>query len=174
MTAIELSRRERKKDETRERIAAAALRLFVERGFDRTTVDRIATAADVAKGTFFNYFPRKEALLAALADQRLTEMERFAHELLESARPARAKLLDFVERAAAIHSHHRDLSRLLLSQMIASPVGPMNQVHVRAQAMMRSLVDQGQAAGDLRSDVDPEQATAVLRGVAFEIGRAHV
>jgi len=167
MRALELSRRERKKDETRERIAAAAMRLFLQRGFERTTIDQIAEAADVAKGTFFNYFPRKEALLAALADQRLSEMERFAESLLQSRRPVRRKLLDLVARAGAIHIQHRDLSRLLLAEMLAKPMGPMHQVHVRAQAIMRRLVDQGQAAGELRGDVDPDRAASVLRGVAF-------
>jgi AcrR family transcriptional regulator len=167
MTVLEPSRRERKKDETRERIAAVALRLFVEQGFDRTTVDQIAEAADVAKGTFFNYFPRKEALLAALADQKVSEMEHFAEGLLKGRRPVRRKLLDLVARAGAIHSQQRDLSRLLLAEMLVRPMGPMSHVHVRAQSMVRRFVDQGQATGELRPDVDPDRAASVLRGVAL-------
>ena len=63
MTELELSRRERKKGETRERIFKAACKLFRHKGFEATTIDEIADKADVAKGTFFNYFPRKEAVL---------------------------------------------------------------------------------------------------------------
>ncbi|MFI9048453.1 TetR family transcriptional regulator [Streptomyces sp. NPDC053427] len=54
--------RERKKEQTRERIAAVALRLFSERGFDAVTVNEIAEAAEVAKATLFTYFPTKESL----------------------------------------------------------------------------------------------------------------
>jgi AcrR family transcriptional regulator len=55
--------RERKKEQTRQRIAGAALRLFTDRGFDAVTVNEIAQAAEVAKATLFAYFPTKESLV---------------------------------------------------------------------------------------------------------------
>lgn len=54
--------RERKKEQTRQRIAAVALRMFAQRGFDAVTVNEIAEAAEVAKATLFAYFPTKESL----------------------------------------------------------------------------------------------------------------
>jgi AcrR family transcriptional regulator len=70
-----LSRRERKKREIRGRLMDAAMRLFREQGYDAATVEKIATAADVAKGTFFNYFQTKEAILPALAERRMQQIE---------------------------------------------------------------------------------------------------
>ncbi|TNY38102.1 TetR/AcrR family transcriptional regulator [Thermomonospora catenispora] len=55
--------RQRKKEQTRRRIAAVALRLFTERGYDAVTVNEIAEAAEVAKATLFAYFPTKESLV---------------------------------------------------------------------------------------------------------------
>ena len=62
------SLRERKKEQTRQRIAAVALRLFAERGFDAVTVNEVAEAAEVAKATLFAYFPTKESLVLAASE----------------------------------------------------------------------------------------------------------
>ena len=52
--------RERKKARTRAAIREHALRLFREQGYDATTIDQIAEAAEVSPSTFFRYFPTKE------------------------------------------------------------------------------------------------------------------
>jgi AcrR family transcriptional regulator len=57
---VEGNWRERKKAQTRERLQEQALRLFVERGYEATTVEQIAAAAGVSHMTFFRYFPTKE------------------------------------------------------------------------------------------------------------------
>jgi AcrR family transcriptional regulator len=62
MTAAATGRRERKKAATRKAIGDAALRLFLDRGFDNVSIREIADAADVSHTTVFAYFPCKEAI----------------------------------------------------------------------------------------------------------------
>src|ERR1700737_3502404 len=70
------SRRERRRTEIRQRLFRTALRLFAQRGFMATTVENITEAADVGKGTFFNYFPSKEHLLLEFGKTRQSKMRR--------------------------------------------------------------------------------------------------
>ena len=71
--------RERKKQQTRQSIAHAARRLFLERGFEAVTVDEVAREADVSRKTVFNYFPTKEDLF-------YSRMELFQEQLLDAIR----------------------------------------------------------------------------------------
>lgn len=61
--------RERKKESCRQDIYQAAIHLFLEKGYEQTTVDEIANHANVSKATFFNYFPRKEELVKYYATE---------------------------------------------------------------------------------------------------------
>jgi AcrR family transcriptional regulator len=68
-------RRERRKAETRQRLLAAARRLFIEGGYDGTRPQDIARAADVAAGTFYVHFDDKRAAFLAFTDQAAEELE---------------------------------------------------------------------------------------------------
>src|SRR5258708_22675862 len=71
----QLRLRGHKKQDTAERIYRAALRLFRERGYAATTIDEIAQAAGVANGTFFSYYPIKDAVLSHFGRQQMRLVE---------------------------------------------------------------------------------------------------
>src|ERR1039457_5580663 len=64
-------RRQRRAAETRLRLFRCALQLIAERGFPNVTVEDITEAADVGKGTFFNYFESKDHVLSVMAEVQL-------------------------------------------------------------------------------------------------------
>jgi len=165
----ELSRRERKKHETRQRLLEEALQLFREHGYDATTVEQIAAAADVAKGTFFNYFETKEAILQAIAEQRLRQLEQAL--LLEGGAPAspvaRIKLgltlvaKDFID------------NQLLVQELLTTalhlhrpPLRPPSNSNVRD--LLADLVAEAQAAGEIRADVNPIQLSGAIGALFFQ------
>jgi AcrR family transcriptional regulator len=76
--------RERKKARTRETIAATAIRMFLEAGFDQVSITDIAREADVSRRTLFAYFPTKEDLV----------LQRFADHEDETARTVRSRRAD--------------------------------------------------------------------------------
>jgi AcrR family transcriptional regulator len=84
-----LGLRERKKQQTREKIAQVALRLFAERGYDHTTLAEIAEAADVAPRTIFAYFDSKEDILLCGERSFLDDLKRRLDE-----RPAGTTTVD--------------------------------------------------------------------------------
>jgi AcrR family transcriptional regulator len=96
--------RERKKRETRARIADAALGLFKERGFDQTTVADVAAAADVSVKTVFNYFPAKEDLFFDRAD----EIEQIWLDAVADRRPGEPLLAGLRRRVLSRFSDHPD------------------------------------------------------------------
>ena len=101
MAATTEGLRERKKRQTREAIAQAAMALFVEHGFDAVTVADVARAADVSEKTVFNYFPAKEDLVLLGGEERraaLIEAIRTRPAGASIVEPFRAATLEFVER----------------------------------------------------------------------------
>ncbi|HET8756805.1 MAG TPA: TetR family transcriptional regulator [Solirubrobacteraceae bacterium] len=91
--------RERKKQQTRQAIHEAAMKLFAERGFDATTIADIAEAADVAPRTFFAYFPSKEDAVFPKYETAIAEFDRVLRDRAPGTTALEA-LRTWVESAA--------------------------------------------------------------------------
>jgi AcrR family transcriptional regulator len=165
MTEATVSRRERKKEETKERIFRAAVELFRTKGFEATTVDEITEKADVAKGTFFNYFPRKEAVLGYLAEVRMQRALEEAEAILAEGQPAREKLLALYLDVASGYAEDRELSWFLLMESIQRELGPGDDVHHRWHELAARVIARGQESGEFKLGIDPRRAELVLHSV---------
>lgn len=117
MTTVTRTRQNRRmlRADLRERIFDAAIALFRRSGFDATTVDQIARAAGVAKGTMFNFFPTKGAVLLEYYG-RLEARFREALSALEPDHPRKA-LADFYGKVEALLRAEGSLGDALLRQI---------------------------------------------------------
>jgi AcrR family transcriptional regulator len=113
------SRREVKKDATRRRILAAGIRIFSERGIDAPTVDEIAAAADVGKGTIYNYFAAKEDIVAAFMVELEKEVQQKAARLSKSSWPLERVLTEFVKYHLRAKEPYHGFVRMFLGQMFS-------------------------------------------------------
>lgn len=142
-----------------------ALRLFREHGYDATTVEEITEAADVAKGTFFNYFETKEAILPALAGLRLQQLE----ESLLPEHGAPASPVARIKLALRLVAEDSLSDPALTRRLFAA--GMRHQGIRPVHALMKLLseqVRQAQAAGEISADLDPIHVGGMLRALFFQ------
>lgn len=149
-------RRERKRSETRERLFRCAMKLFAERGFFATTVEDITMAADVGKGTFFNYFPSKDHVIGVFAEIQLSKANAAFAEATTGIESIHDVLHRFFYRVAEEPSQSRAFARSLLTALVGSPV--VREIAGEAMAHGRELLADtfrlGQARKEVRSDVE--------------------
>ncbi|WP_431962179.1 TetR/AcrR family transcriptional regulator [Nocardia sp. bgisy134] len=157
--------RARKKQQTRENISHQATLLFLERGFDKVTIAEVAAAADVAKMTVTNYFPRKEDLALDLGEVFVDQLARIVRERAPGE-SALAALRRAYLAAAADQDPVVGFSGLEFARMIAeSPAltARLREFHEdRESALARALAAETGAASD---DIAPRVAAAQLGGV---------
>ena len=159
-----LGRRERKKEETKRRIYVAALELFHEKGFARTTVDEITERADVAKGTFFNYFPHKESVLSYLSEEWLKRVE---EQAAQPHRLATERITALFTAVASAYGENRELTHMVVTAGMEQMLCPEDrQMRSRFVSLVNEAIAEGQKSGEFRSDVSPHAIFLAL-GAAF-------
>lgn len=114
MEAKKVSRTERRKEETRNRILTVAIDLFKQQGFDETTVDQIANAADVAKCTIYSHFPEKEAIIYEHIQSIIREQTPAMLEYLDKLPDTRTRLIAALQKT--LEWMHIDLSNDLFER----------------------------------------------------------
>ncbi|MEU7831493.1 MULTISPECIES: helix-turn-helix domain-containing protein [unclassified Nonomuraea] len=175
-----VGRRERRKAQTRKALADAALRLFLERGYDQVGVKDVAEAADVAVSTLFAYFPSKEALVFDLDDDLEAEVvaavrdrdpgqsipyalrEHILRRAIEvAAFPHTAALTRMVESTPALRDYARHMwlrHEAALARALADETGAP-QDDITCAAFARFVLE---AAHVIHGHPAPEQAATAI------------
>ncbi len=143
-------------------ITDATLALLNERGFAAMTMDEVARRAKVGKPTIYRRFPSKAALVAAVIERQLPELA--VPELGDT----RAELWTAVETGMPRDGlAYVRLTGGLIAEQERHPelIETFRSSVTRPRrVIVRSLIERGQARGDIRDDVDPEGAVDSLVG----------
>jgi AcrR family transcriptional regulator len=160
------SRRERHRTETRERIFRAALELFAERGYLETTVEDITDAADVGKGTFFNYFPTKEHVLATYGAERLAKVQCALEKAKSTEEPVLPILRELVTGLAGQTSESPALLRAIYAAHAScAPMrAELEKRLQQARGFLSEIIELAQRRGEVRRDVT---AACLARSTQF-------
>ena len=154
---VRAGRRERRSAEIRERLFHAALQLFAERGYLETTVEDITEAADLGKGTFFNYFPTKEHVLATFGGERIAAIERALERTQKG--PALPALRELVGGVVGTSTQTPAMLRAIYSAHAScAPVRAELQKRLQTgRRLMAEIFTLAQKRGEIRRDLPPAQ-----------------
>ena len=161
------SLRRRRKDERPSELVAAALDLFVERGFAATRLDDVAARAGVSKGTLYLYFESKEALFKAVIEEAIVPLLASAEDVIANDQGTSIDLLrrllnGWWEQIGA--TRLAGVPKLIIAKARNFPAVAQyyhDAVIVRGRALLRTLLQRGIERGEFRP-LDLETAIDVI------------
>ena len=162
-------RRARRSAETRETLFRCALKLFAERGFHATTIEDITEAADVGKGTFFNYFPSKEHIFSALGQIQVGNVRDAFEDAERGEESIRAILLRLARALAKEPGRSQPLMRSLVVAIQSNET--VRQIMLtnltRGRDLLTGVMAFGQQRGEIRADHDASELARIFQQTMF-------
>lgn len=158
------NRRDRKRLQTKEHIARTAAALFEVHGYEGVTMEQIAASADVAKGTLYNHFPVKEAVLVHWLHLEIAKNRATLHEQLKTMPGFAEGMLHVLKHSADwCEQHPHYLAPYLRFRFLGigtepSPTADSEQLSDVADTF-HWLIMRGQRSGEIRNDLDPVRLT---------------
>jgi AcrR family transcriptional regulator len=156
--------------DTRQKILAAALKLFADRGYAGTSVQEIVDTACVTKPTLYYYFSNKAALYQALLDTAYDERFRFFQEAVAGGKTVEEKLTEILAVLFEYVRTHRDSLRLSFSTAFSPPGAIPAEIHYLQKSernfeFLHSLIKAGQASGELSGQFSSVELTTGYQGM---------
>ncbi|MBN2108886.1 MAG: TetR/AcrR family transcriptional regulator [Deltaproteobacteria bacterium] len=147
-------KREIQKANRRNEILRAAMDLFSKKGFELTTVEDITRQAHVAKGTFYNFFPKKEDVLLYFLD---TEFGKSIDEI-QRKMPRLSTISEKIELLIATYIKYifpnKEFSSVLIKERVMNLGTGSNRNELNLMRQLAGLFDDAKQRGEIRDDID--------------------
>jgi len=171
--APERSRVERRKEETKQKIVTVAMHLFMQQGIDATTMEQIAEQVDIAKGTLYNYFPVKEAIIDAYVKKSFKERnpERIARLL--KLPDTRTRLIQLLSELMEGVQAQKEIFEKYFSYRIKNMIALSQDEGAQSGLIVleNEIVESGQKSGELRSDLPLDILVDLIEFVFIEVAQ---
>ncbi|MBC3887081.1 TetR family transcriptional regulator [Acetobacterium paludosum] len=156
-----MSRRDRKKRQVLATLVDVTMKLFIEKGFEETTISEIATTADIGTGTFYNYFHSKEDLLKYVLAKKLDDTKDSLEDLNHSSMSPPEKIAQILLTIGKIFKENQQLFNLCNHHLAL--MGPPHGTEFRD--ILVNMIQEGQKNGDFRNDIPIEMITELFMGL---------
>lgn len=146
-------------------IYEAAVKIFAKRGFEQASVDEIAEVAHVAKGTIYYHFESKDDIFLGLIDRGITDIVEIIRLEISKIDGAKNKLIKIIELQTDFYNKYRDFCKILLSEFWRFDTTWKHNFDLIKKdyvGCISQVVDEGQASGEFKKEIDPEVATTAL------------
>ena len=153
-------RRERRAAETRLRLFRCALALIAEHGLPNVMVEDITEAADVGKGTFFNYFESKDHVLGVMSEIQIGKIREARSQFSQEKLTVYATLHQLAQQLSQEPGRSPALARALISSFLgsASIREILKRTMHEGRKTIGELISAGQESGEIRPDLKKEKA----------------
>jgi AcrR family transcriptional regulator len=163
------SMKARQSGRTREALLSQSLVLVAERGLSRTSVDHIAKAAGVTKGAMYWHFASKDALFLAILERIRERWQQVVHVPVSARQTPIDRLIQLFDSYSELFRESPEiclfLQQALLDQHNRLHSAQVAKVFAKTARFIAGIIDQGKAAGEIRSDVDPLTAAHMILGM---------
>ena len=158
-----MTTQQQRRAQTRRKIINAARKLSENQGFDQISVNQIVAEANVAKGTFYQYYETKIDVLLDLTRDNGTEKTRAALESVRQGAPALPILQSYVKQISRWFEEHKNFAEAIILSTLKT-VGleeTMDTSHY-SRTFLLELMKMAQDQGALRSDIDTKELAKII------------
>jgi AcrR family transcriptional regulator len=159
--AMEKSRAVRREN-TREHILTAAIDLFSKKGFENTSVESITRRAKIAKGTFYNFFDKKEDVLLYFLDREYSKSE----EEIERKLSSKQTFLDQIELSITAYIKHifpdKEFTKVLIKERIGKIGTGKNKNELHLMEALSQSIDMAKQRKEINPAINARRLTEMI------------
>jgi len=154
--------RETKKEEKKERLLQESLDLFINKGFDSTSIEDITVKAGVAKGTFYNFFEKKEDVLLYYLDRELVKSRHEIEQKIGDMHTIVDKLELLIVTYLKYIFRNKGFAKILVRERVCKIGTGKNWNEMVLMQAIRQILDDAKKSRELKKTVDLDNTTEIV------------